>query len=386
MLRYRPASGLLTLVALAVTFVPSVQASAIGCADGWVPSAAPGIHGRNGELHGITAVGDEAWAVGREYDNDIETPRGPRPLILHLQNGAWTQVSPASIGHPISADFNDVSGSSPTDVWAVGTVLYSSLIALPLIERWDGTAWRSVRGPRNVESAVLHSVAARAVDDAWVVGTSIGDDLSLLVWRWNGTRWASVPTPAVRGDVSVQEVFALAENDAWLVGYQDDAGVDGLIEHWDGVRWSIVPIPAIQGWDYLLGIGGTEPDDLWAVGVQSVGGVALTVTLHWDGVSWARVPSPTPPPQRYVALYGVVAVGADDVWAVGYADGGEGREATLVLRWDGEQWSIDPSAAPVDRDSLIEEAARVGDALVGVGSWGSFVTNDRQPLIERRCP
>jgi hypothetical protein len=113
--------------------------------------------------------------------------------------------------------------------------------------------------------------------------------------------------------VSVQEVFALAENNAWLVGYQDDAGVDGLIEHWDGVRWSIVPIPAIQGWDYLLGIGGTQPDDLWAVGVQSVGGVALTVTLHWDGISWARVPSPTPPPQRYVALYGVVAVGADDV-------------------------------------------------------------------------
>jgi hypothetical protein len=35
---------------------------------------------------------------------------------------------------------------------------------------------------------------------------------------------------------------------------------------------------------------------------------------------------------------------------------------------------------------MIEEAARVGDALVGVGSWGNFVTNDRQALIERRCP
>jgi hypothetical protein len=60
MLRRRPASGLLTLVAMAVTFLPSVPASAIGCADRWVPSAAPDIHGRNGELHGITAVGDEA--------------------------------------------------------------------------------------------------------------------------------------------------------------------------------------------------------------------------------------------------------------------------------------------------------------------------------------
>src|SRR5205814_6959443 len=80
---------------------------------------------------------------------------------------------------------------------------------------------------------------------------------------------------------------------------------------------------------YLYGLAAVSANDVWAVG-----GANQTFTAHWDGSSWSTVPSPNP----YGAgsgLRAVAAVATNDVWAVGQYDG-----IVLTEHWNGTSWNI----------------------------------------------
>src|SRR5207244_228061 len=73
----------------------------------------------------------------------------------------------------------------------------------------------------------------------------------------------------------------------------------------------------------LKGVAVVSANDVWAVGEYSSApcciGPNQTLVEHWDGAQWRVVSTPSPGTARF---YGVVAVGANDVWAVGeYYDG-----------------------------------------------------------------
>src|SRR5207244_3692911 len=94
--------------------------------------------------------------------------------------------------------------------------------------------------------------------------------------------------------------------------------------------WSVIPSPNVGGLPY--GAAAVSATDVWTVGYYDNTGSGLGRTLveHWDGTSWAVVPSPNLGTGSY--LYGVAAVSANDVWAVGYS---YNPNRTLVEHWNG---------------------------------------------------
>jgi len=216
------------------------------------------------------------------------------------------------------------------------------------------------------------------------------------------TSWRIVSSPNVEyGDPvhSTNQLYAVSArspSDAWAVG-GSFVGAPGpaasLIERWDGTAWQLVTNP---GPGNLYGVVAVSANDVWAVGRQ--GGnydnryqryVYTTLILHWNGSQWSVVPSPNP---DLIGSYlnSVAAISTNDVWAVGYTGFTQGAGEALIEHWDGKAWGVVSSPRPaattgsvytaVTRIPGINQLWAVGYAQYGVAYTS---TGYRQPLIER---
>jgi hypothetical protein len=140
-----------------------------------------------------------------------------------------------------------------------------------------------------------------------------------------------------------------------------------MILHWDGSAWNTIPSPN-PGPDgnYLYGVAAVAADNVWAVGTARTGAAYQTLILHWDGTVWSVVPSPSPGSGDI--LYAVAARNATDVWAVGRYDNGGGPH-TLTLHWVGQGWSVVPSPNPATLNNLYGVAVRAADDAWAGGSY-----------------
>lgn len=199
----------------------------------------------------------------------------------------------------------------------------------------------------------LFGVDAIAADDAWAVGDlNYYGHYDPLALHWDGERWTQVPLedpplPQSR----LFGVSAASTDDVWAVGHSYEPAYTvparNLIEHWDGTQWRVVAAPSPGSVaNELRAVAAVSGTDAWAVGFCGGTYRSSTVILHWDGVAWTRVPSPNPDaPFATNELYGVAAISADDIWAVGltYA-GSAGAYAPLALHWDGTTWTAIPTS------------------------------------------
>ena len=237
----------------------------------------------------------------------------------------------------------------------------SALPSGPLVEHWDGSSWTRVAVPGGGQ---LSAVAALSPKNVWAFGTYTSR--SPIAEQWDGSAWHrfALPTPKGTEAVGVEAAAADAPNDIWVVGYWEGgtAGppVQALVEHWDGSTWQIVPSLTANGYERLTGVSVLSPTDVWAVGAYGIQAgnqiVLRTLVQHWDGKTWTRVASPNPPSAKPAgatldfSLWSVDAVTADDVWAAGsytfYTANGNRTTHTLVLHWDGTQWTQAPSPSP----------------------------------------
>ena len=156
------------------------------------------------------------------------------------------------------------------------------------------------------------------------------------------------PNPGVLNEI--RGIAAVAKNDVWAVGVYYELTEErqqALILHWDGTLWSQIESPSLgsnaAGLDDVVAI---SANDIWAVGAYGMadGKQSFALLEHWDGTQWTIFPSPNPG-SRVNGLDGVSAVSPDDVWAVGtYADyqedGGFGAFKTLAMHWDGSKWEV----------------------------------------------
>lgn len=255
----------------------------------------------------------------------------------------WNIVSSPNAGtndsHLIAID-----AVSANDVWAVG-YYYDGFASRTLVEHWDGTQWSTVPSPNVGTSAnVLAAVAAASASDVWAVGYA---GTQTLIEHWNGSNWSVVSSPNVGTGLNAFDgVAVVAPNNVWAVGHYYSSGTGSyrtLIEHWNGAYWTIVSSPNASPADNFLwgGIGVVSANDVWAVGSYGPNGSRQTLVLHWNGTQWSIVPSPNAGAFEN-RLNGVAAVSANDIWAVGYAHVGS-NDQTLIEHWDGTQWSIVPS-------------------------------------------
>jgi hypothetical protein len=188
----------------------------------------------------------------------------------------------------------------------------------------------------------------------------------------------SSPNTTSGADNSLLAVAAVAANDVWAGGGISSSTGQGLtdqtlIEHWDGSKWSVVSSPS-PGKDHntIFGMSAVSANDVWAVGYYD----DSTLVEHWNGSAWSVVPSPNDSTHNNT-LYAVAAVSANDVWAVGIAVQDGGGHSPLIEHWDGSKWSIVPGPEVPDKSGLFGVAAVSANDIWAVGnltSGGKFQT------------
>ena len=207
----------------------------------------------NNELYGVDAVtANDAWAVGDQW---LGYGGGSRTLVAHWNGTTWAAESTPNANSDSLNTLAAVAAvpGSPGSVWAVGI---SSDAAAPasrhaLILRRVGGTWRVVRAPRLSDTDYLSAVDATGPNDAWAVGITAGTtEFSAvpLVLRWNGSAWRQMrlpPNPAP-GSTELYGVEALAPNDVWVVGRTTSNGYSFVpyAAHFDGVSWRQVAVPS----------------------------------------------------------------------------------------------------------------------------------------------
>jgi len=255
-----------------------------------------------------------------------------------LTSGKWSIVKSPNAGSDVN-ELLGVAAVSTTNVWAVGYYTKNGG-AQTLIERWNGTSWKVVSSP-NVGSSgnVLYGVAAVSATNVWAVGGYINSSglNQALIEHWNGTSWQVVSSPnVVSSDSGLVSVVAVSATNVWAAGgYANSRGVgQTLIEHWNGTSWQVVSSPNVAGSDTnsLYGVAAVSAHDIWAVGFYSPTptGAALTLIEHWNGTSWQVVSSPNVG-SRDNFLLGVTRVpSSSSLWAVGLYIDSSGSSKTLT--------------------------------------------------------
>ena len=165
-----------------------------------------------------------------------------RSLLSERWNGAHWTIQP--IAKPGYGTLNAVSCSSSSACTAVG-IHGTPTGMIPLVERWNGTAWKPQRILRGQGALELDGVSCPAKHFCMAVGSSFQTTLAL---RWNGSGWAPVPTPKLGEDGGfLTGVSCASSTSCTAVGSNLDGGVDGctapLAERFNGVRWAIEPTP-----------------------------------------------------------------------------------------------------------------------------------------------
>lgn len=275
----------------------------------------------NANLYAISAVdADDIWAVGSTFSVTTET------FAAHWDGSSWSSVPVPSPGS--SAQLLGVAAIAPDDVWAVGwrdPPPFGS--DQTLVEHWDGSSWTIVRSPSPNASQQLNDVSGTSATDVWAVGYhSAGRRHHPLIERWDGSAWKVVESFRPDKAIDLTGVAALSATDAWAVGATDTAAADGrsFVEHWDGQAWGFVDEPLRRSELHAVAAG--SPGDVWMVGRQQR---VDTLTQHWDGESLSVVPSSEFSEQEDL-LEDVDVLPSGEAWTVGYYYSDVGRYFTEI--------------------------------------------------------
>jgi hypothetical protein len=290
---------------------------------GWTVSySGPG----SGSLLSISGTSDsDIWAVG---SNGVDG--GFVGVILHWDGTTWT----AAPGTPDTI-WNGVSEASSDEVWVVGTTFTfgdgGTTTATYLHDQlMEGRAPQQLAGPLSAANAVWGSGA----DDVWIVGGSenalpSGD---ALLFHWNGTTLRNVlPNDFAYLAGELWGVSGTGPTQVWVAGQVGGNG-SGLAE-WNGTSWG----PVGQFVYPLWNVWGTDDHDLWVTEDGSLpSGFAEGIVSHCcdaNGWSFTRFPTTT-------YIMGIWGSGPSDVWAVGYYWASGGVPTSSILHWDGTSWAV----------------------------------------------
>jgi hypothetical protein len=244
----------------------------------------------------------------------------------------------------------------------------------------------------------LNSVACVTATDCVAVGTSnfVRPDYSAysrsLVERWDGHAWVIQPSPSPDSDYDNLASVACSTHAACMAVGDQGEGFQSLAESWNGHAWStqsMVNRPGPHD-NQPLSVACTSAANCIAVGVTSNQfGEGVTLVERWNGHAWSIQPSPNKPGAASSGIGAISCATAGDCWAVGGATippvDPSSRGVTLIEHWNGHTWSVvqSPDAAQRRVSSLTAVACSPSGGCVAVGSYYS---QGIQPhaLIEQR--
>jgi hypothetical protein len=240
----------------------------------------------------------------------------------------------------VRENYRGVWGSSPTDVFTVGSD--------GRILHYDGSNWR--RMPNGI-SADLQTVWGTSGIDVFAAGEAG------TILHYDGISWTPMVSPTT---ARIDDIWGFGPNDVYAAGGAT-LNNDNNIFHYDGSTWTRAP----GGGDHfgLAAIWGTSGTNLFGVGSGNSCPPNPGAIVHYDGnrrcpmigkvdcylTFCANEPSchviaPTPPGCPQVQgmsprLYDVWGRAADDIFAIG-------TEGT-ILNYDGALWNsmISPTSS-----------------------------------------
>ena len=162
--------------------------------------------------------------------------------------------------------------------------------------------------------------------------------ISQILWSMN-----QVTSPnAGTSYNTLSGVAAISAHNVWAVGaYGNGNGSFTLVEHWTGTQWQVVASPNVKGSlsDSLSGMVAITANNIWAVGsYNNASNNSQILIEHWNSSGWSIVSSPNVSSVAN-SLAAISAVSATDIWAVGTVSGNHGFQ-TLMEHWNGTHWSI----------------------------------------------
>ncbi len=323
----------------------------------WSDRASPGgavaIGGTAGSMMAVTSAGGIMKYIGTDW---AVADAGTRPTnaaviidpthIVIAQDGSvqfWNGSSWAVNSPPVTANWNEISARSFTDVFVTG-------IANGVLQRyhWNGAQWSSAAdaGDTGTPFALWHDPQ----------GTVWAATESAEVRLWNGSTWTS----KVAGDNYVSSGWGTAESDIWLVSVVGHTTFRNRTTHWDGTSWSEVtfPFPAAT---YRPGrMWGSAPNNYWLAGGRRVsGGDWQRYLFHWNGTAWSSEgPFGLESSASGAGFEAVWGSAANDVYAVARA---------AVYHYDGTSWS--PVAAVPGGSDVFGTSANDVYILRGTELW-----------------
>lgn len=203
------------------------------------------------------------------------TPPGSRDYV-------WT-IDTLKTDEPLY--ITSMWGSSPEDVWAVGSSSWSATT----IWHYNGRQWTYDSVYRQVAPTRVLGFSANEV---WLVNTNS------RIWKYDGSSWKQYGFYSVPkyGRCVFAGIYGKQPNDIYAFGYADHLSGNqndskAILIHYDGSKWSFVDIPIINTALYYLRID----EETNALVFQ-----AMTVTedhrfiykiLSWNGLEFKELSS-----------------------------------------------------------------------------------------------
>lgn len=300
----------------------------------------------------------DAWAVGSVTRNNSQ-----QILMLHWNGSSWSRVTKPRVLKGAAGELSAITVVNARDAWAVGSTNSAAGTTHTLLLHWNGSAWSQVTSPAPVKNGVLTAVAA-TTSGGWAVGYISGRaavDYQTLVFRLSGSKWSRARTKLGNG-VALTGVAITSRRAAWAIGNATGMIYGGLAK-WNGSTWNWVKSFPVQGlYHGLYGIAAGPGGIAFAVG--SNGNVPETpaLSMKWTGKAWVKVTVGAP---KGSGLNTVTFGPGGTAWAAGQTG-----PHTMILKWNGKEWTRIASPGSGGIDGLGFSGARYGWAVGAETSSG----------------
>jgi hypothetical protein len=244
------------------------------------------------------------------------------------------------------------------------------------------STWQATPSPSRAGNNELNGVSCASANFCAAVGDYFNSHAGgSMIDMWDGQKWSLTPSPSPGQEPhpgTLNSVSCPSANFCVAVGYYDPDSISEstLIEIWNGKRWSVSPSPSPGNYNHLLGVSCSSPTDCEAVGFHlhtcapHVGGGSGLVE-RWNGHDWTVNPSPRDPCTGDTELHAVACTSASNCTAVGQYSHGSSGDRTLVESWNGSSWSVvsSPNGNPTNNNELFGISCADRRSCVAVGQY-----------------
>jgi hypothetical protein len=213
----------------------------------------------------LTALAIFTLSCKEELTNPTEPTPGRRDYVWDV-----TEIKPGNE----ALQLTDIWGSSPQNIWAVGSSSYSAT----QIWHFNGSQWRCDSIPRYVQPS---SIWGSSENEIWLGNTNS------TIWKYNGTSWSKFGEYNIVGYdfVGFGGMTGNARNNIYAVGATQNNSTlsyKAIIAHYNGLNWQFQDVPPIK-----VGLAKVEIDSktgtLVIYGLTFENKIFTERIFYWDG-------------------------------------------------------------------------------------------------------